>query len=80
LVEVTIASGRPHQIRIHMAAAGAPLLGDPLYQPGGRARADSLPGDGGYQLHAHRLRLRSPDGSPLEFEAPLPAGLTMARG
>jgi 23S rRNA pseudouridine1911/1915/1917 synthase len=80
LVEVTIASGRPHQIRIHMAAAGAPLLGDPLYQPGGRARADALPGDGGYQLHAHRLSLSPPEGQPIVLEAPLPPGLTMARG
>jgi len=37
LVQVAIATGRPHQIRIHTAAAGAPLLGDPLYLPGGLA-------------------------------------------
>jgi 23S rRNA pseudouridine1911/1915/1917 synthase len=35
LVEVTILTGRPHQIRIHLAAAGYPLLGDPLYVAGG---------------------------------------------
>ncbi|WIA13457.1 hypothetical protein OEZ85_007037 [Tetradesmus obliquus] len=35
LVEVTILTGRPHQIRIHMAALGHPLLGDPLYGVGG---------------------------------------------
>eukprot|EP00775_Hariotina_reticulata_P006986 gene6985-7200_t len=35
LVEVAIFTGRPHQIRIHMAAAGHPLVGDPLYGPGG---------------------------------------------
>jgi hypothetical protein len=33
--QVTILTGRPHQIRIHMAALGHPLLGDPLYGPGG---------------------------------------------
>ena len=35
LVCVTIATGRPHQIRIHLAAAGHPLVGDPLYAAGG---------------------------------------------
>jgi 23S rRNA pseudouridine1911/1915/1917 synthase len=75
LVEVTIATGRPHQIRIHTAAAGAPLLGDPLYGPGGGAQAGALPGDGGYHLHAHRLRLACPDGGLLALEAPLPEAL-----
>ena len=75
LVEVTIATGRPHQIRIHTAAAGAPLLGDPLYAPGGLAAEQALPGDGGYHLHAHRLRLVCPDGGLLALEAPLPEAL-----
>lgn len=35
LVEVEIFTGRPHQIRIHMSFIGHPLLGDPLYGPGG---------------------------------------------
>ncbi|KAL4448556.1 hypothetical protein ABPG75_005775 [Micractinium tetrahymenae] len=35
LVDVEIFTGRPHQIRIHMAALGHPLVGDPLYAPGG---------------------------------------------
>ncbi len=35
LVEVSIPTGRPHQIRIHLAAAGHPLVGDPLYVAGG---------------------------------------------
>ncbi|MEB3260781.1 MAG: pseudouridine synthase [Cyanobacteriota bacterium] len=68
-VEVAIASGRPHQIRIHCAALGAPLLGDPLYLPGGLAREEGLPGEGGYQLRARRLELSRPDGSRLCLEA-----------
>jgi 23S rRNA pseudouridine1911/1915/1917 synthase len=70
LVEVAIASGRPHQIRIHAAAAGAPLLGDPLYRPGGGARPEALPGEGGYCLQAWRLELTRPDGERLHLEAP----------
>lgn len=61
LVDVEIPTGRPHQIRIHLAAAGHPLVGDPLYGPGGVPVADpALPGDGGYWLHAHRLRFTHP--------------------
>jgi 23S rRNA pseudouridine1911/1915/1917 synthase len=66
LVEVTILTGRPHQIRIHLAAAGYPLLGDPLYLPGGIPKLPSataktpLPGDCGYHLHAYRLCFNHP--------------------
>jgi 23S rRNA pseudouridine1911/1915/1917 synthase len=70
LVRVAIASGRPHQIRIHAAAVGAPLLGDPLYRPGGDPRAEALPGEGGYGLQAWRLELTRPDGSRLRLNAP----------
>lgn len=55
LVEVDIETGRPDQIRIHLAAAGHPLLGDPLYGPGGVPRSWALPGEGGYWLHAARI-------------------------
>jgi 23S rRNA pseudouridine1911/1915/1917 synthase len=78
LVDVDIETGRPHQIRIHLAAAGHPLVGDPLYGPGGTPRAGttSLPGDGGYLLHAWRLALAHPaTGRRLELEAPLPDAL-----
>ena len=77
LVDVRISTGRPHQIRIHLAAAGHPLTGDPLYVVGGRPRpvAPGLPGDGGYLLHAHRLQLAHPRGGVLSLDAPLPAAL-----
>ena len=79
LVEVMIESGRPHQIRIHCAVLGAPLLGDPLYRPGGLPNPAALPGDGGYLLHALALRLRRPDGGVLDLWAP-PPPLLQRRG
>ena len=61
LLEVRIETGRPHQIRIHLAFVGHPLAGDPLYAAGGAIRdPDALPGDCGYMLHAERLYFRHP--------------------
>lgn len=62
LAEVTIHTGRPHQIRIHAAACGHPLVGDPLYAAGGLPMPGTraLPGDGGYLLHAWRLAFEHP--------------------
>jgi 23S rRNA pseudouridine1911/1915/1917 synthase len=77
LLDVAIASGRPHQIRIHAAALGAPLLGDPLYGTGGLASPEALPGEGGYRLHAHRLVLTLADGRGLELQAPPPQCLQL---
>jgi 23S rRNA pseudouridine1911/1915/1917 synthase len=80
LVEVRIHTGRPHQIRIHAAAAGHPLVGDPLFATGGRPREDGgLPGDPGYHLHAWRLGLTHPvSGERLELEC-FPPPLLRAR-
>ncbi len=65
LVEVTIETGRPHQIRVHMAFAGHPLVGDPLYTTGGRlaGKGTALPGDAGYLLHAESLSFAHPEGT-----------------
>ena len=61
LFNVEITSGRPHQVRIHLAYAGHPLIGDPLYETGGGLkRHPGLPGDGGYLLHAERLQFAHP--------------------
>ena len=54
-LQVTITTGRPHQIRIHLAQLGSPLLGDPLYLRNRAIAATATPGDGGYRLHAWQL-------------------------
>ena len=80
--EVGLYSGRPHQIRIHLASIGHPLVGDPLYGANGQPLEDhpGLPGDGGYLLHAHRLNFEHPiTGEPIHLEAALPSGLAAHR-
>lgn len=80
LCDVLISTGRPHQIRIHLASAGYPLLGDPLYGCGGLPLAGStaLPGDPGYLLHAATLQFRHPDnGELLALHAPPPQQLAL---
>ena len=54
-LEVAITTGRPHQIRIHLAQLGSPLWGDPLYRLSREISASATPGDGGYLLHAWKL-------------------------
>jgi 23S rRNA pseudouridine1911/1915/1917 synthase len=60
LVAAQPITGRPDQIRIHLAAAGAPIVGDPLFGPGGVPISDAPPGRGGYLLHAAGLSFDHP--------------------
>jgi len=83
LVDVAIETGRPHQIRIHLAHAGHPLVGDPLYGVGGLPLEGTraLPGDPGYLLHAMRLELDHPlDGRRLVVECAPPPALRRTAG
>lgn len=76
LLQVDIQTGRTHQIRVHLAESGHPILGDGLY--GGSRRgtktAQLAQRELGRQaLHAWKLRFQQPStGAPLTFEAPIP--------
>jgi len=89
LCRVRLETGRTHQIRVHFAHHGHPVVGDPLYgddrrarnvRPLERAAAARLVQAAGRQLlHAAELHLRHPaDGRRLEFRAPLPADFAAA--
>jgi len=71
LVEVEIPTGRSHQIRIHFAEAGHPLLGDTMYGGPAACGVLAIPRQ---MLHASELLLDHPvSGAPLSLRAPLPA-------
>ena len=71
LLEALPVTGRTHQIRVHLAARGHPLVGDDLYGPAPVAGSDWSAERA--LLHAERVRFRAPDGAWLEVRAPLPA-------
>ncbi len=74
-LEISPETGRTHQIRVHLASAGLPILGDPVY---GRARESGLALDRP-ALHAAVLAFTHPrTGERLRFEAPLPPDLAAA--
>ena len=69
-------TGRTHQIRVHCAALGVPIIGDRKY--GGTASViDGLP-SGGMMLHARAIEFPHPAGGRLEIEAPLHDGMRLA--
>lgn len=66
LIEARLETGRTHQIRVHMASLGHPVLGDPVYGP----RKMPYPVEGGQLLHAFRIGFEHPSsGRHMRFEA-----------
>jgi 23S rRNA pseudouridine1911/1915/1917 synthase len=73
VLELSLRTGRTHQIRVHLASIGHPIIGDGVY-----GRPDALLGRPA--LHAMRLRLIHPvDGTERTFDSPLPQELVAAR-
>ncbi|HEV8548900.1 MAG TPA: RluA family pseudouridine synthase [Polyangiaceae bacterium] len=71
LIECRLETGRTHQIRIHLAEEGYPLVGERVYTKGYTGRLISAPR---LMLHAFELGFEHPvTGAPLHFEAPMPA-------
>ncbi len=72
LLELTLETGRTHQIRVHLRRINCPVVGDPLYGP----RSANRFGLKRQFLHAAELGFLHPrDGRPLHFSSPLPADL-----
>lgn len=75
LVAIVLATGRTHQIRVHMAHHGTPVLGDATY---GNAAINRKFGLERQMLHAWRLSFKHPiSGQPMQFEAPLPQDILL---
>jgi 23S rRNA pseudouridine1911/1915/1917 synthase len=88
LLACTLETGRTHQIRVHLAHIGHPIMGDETYSAGFKTKASRLPPEaravleslGRQALHAERLAFDHPEtGELMEFEAPLPADLDALR-
>ncbi len=72
LLAVTPQTGRTHQIRVHLASIGHPIVGDSLY---GRPKMDKTLGLGRQFLHAESVEFTLPDDNRIKIEAELPPDL-----
>jgi 23S rRNA pseudouridine1911/1915/1917 synthase len=88
LIACRLETGRTHQIRVHLAAIGHPLLGDDVYGPGFKTKASqlgpkarsALEALGRQALHAYLLAIEHPSqGTNLEFRSELPDDLSRLR-
>lgn len=88
LLSCRLETGRTHQIRVHLAHIGHPVMGDETYSTGFRTKAarlgpaaqDALAGLGRQALHARHLAFEHPEtGEILDFQADLPADMARLR-
>ncbi|HLQ89744.1 MAG TPA: RluA family pseudouridine synthase [Xanthobacteraceae bacterium] len=88
LLECRLETGRTHQIRVHMAHIGHPLMGDETYGPGFKTKSSLLTAEsrqaleklGRQALHAYLLGIEHPEtGEALEFRSELPADMAGLR-
>ncbi len=78
LLRAHLHSGRTHQIRVHLASVGHPVVGDDTYGGGGGRKLVALPPRRHF-LHAAWLRFTHPvNGAAIELKSPLPADLTLS--
>ena len=78
LLDVELLTGRQHQIRVHLAHVGTPIVGDPVYGRG-RAGPEGQPAAPRQMLHARLLAFTHPlSGRPVRAESPLPADFQAA--
>lgn len=76
LLRVQIETGRTHQIRVHMASVGCPIMGDAIYAGHRKRQWHSIESCKRQMLHAESLSFRHPEsGEPLTFTSPLPADM-----
>ena len=79
VVRCKLETGRTHQIRVHLAAAGHPLVGDPTYRGRHQGAANAIAEVRAFKrqaLHAQRLGLAHPvTGKAMQWQSPIPADI-----